>query len=220
MPRRRYASRASDATLLAPVDPALQRDLAVVRDIIHASLRSDRPEDIFQFALDRVSPVVGATFASVYLVDGASELMQLAAAHNWPEAHRPWLGATRVRVGFGPSGEAASERRAIEVPDVFADAGLADWQEVATELGFRALVALPLVTNAGVEGAATFYFVQPGVPDARIRGLLRAAADVMAAIAEKSTLQDRLRRAEAALDSLNATNPDPVAGVEGPEDPT
>ncbi len=76
------------------------------------------------------------------------------------------------------------------------------------------------MTNAGVEGAATFYFADPGVPDARVRALLRAAADVMAAIAEKSSLQDRLRRAEAALDSVNATNPDAVAGVEGPEDPT
>ena len=195
-------------------------DAALLRDLTHSLLRAERADEAFQFALDRTCPVVGASLGSVFLLDGASELMRLVAAHAWPDRWRPWLGEMRVRVGYGPSGEAVSERRVIEVPDVFADTGLEDWQEVATELGFRALVALPLVTNAGVEGAATFYFAQPGVPDARIRGLLRAAADVMAAIAEKSTLQDRLRRAEAALDSLNATNPDPVAGVEGPEDPT
>ena len=195
-------------------------DAALLRDLTHSLLRAERADEAFQFALDRTCPVVGASLGSVFLLDGASELMRLVAAHAWPDRWRPWLGEMRVRVGYGPSGEAVSERRVIEVPDVFADTGLEDWQEVATELGFRALVALPLVTNAGVEGAATFYFVQPGVPDARIRGLLRAAADVMAAIAEKSTLQDRLRRAEAVLDSLNATNPDPVAGVEGPEDPT
>ena len=91
---------------------------------MHAFLHADRPEDAFQFALDRVGPVVGASFASVYLVDGASELMRLIAAHNWPEQHRPWLAEVRVRVGFGPSGEAASERRVIEVPDVFADPDL------------------------------------------------------------------------------------------------
>ena len=43
--------------------------------------------------------------------------------------------------GFGPSGEAASDRRIIQVPDVFADPSLEDWQEVASELGFKALVA-------------------------------------------------------------------------------
>ena len=84
--------------------------------------------------------------------------MRLAAAHNWPEAHRPWLAAMRVRVGFGPSGEAASERRVIEVPDVFADTELEDWQEVARELGFRALVSLPLQNGSRVLGAVTFYF--------------------------------------------------------------
>jgi len=97
------------------------RELMAVREIVHAFLTADRPEEVFQFALDRVSPLVGATFACVYLVDGASELMRLVAAHNWPERFAQFLGEMRVRVGFGPSGEAASERRAIEVPDVFAD---------------------------------------------------------------------------------------------------
>ena len=75
--------------------------------------------------------------------------MRFGAAHNWPQRFRPWLGETRVRLGFGPSGEAASERRTIEVPDVFADSDLEDWQEVAAELGFRALIALPLQTGSG-----------------------------------------------------------------------
>jgi len=195
-------------------------DAALLRDLAHALLRAERADEAFQFALDRTCPAVGASLGSVFLLDGASELMRLVAAHAWPDRWRPWLGEMRVRVGFGPSGEAVSERRAIEVPDVFADAGLEDWQEVANELGFSALVALPLITNAGVEGAVTFYFAQPGVPDARVRALLRATSDVMAAIAEKSALQDRLRRAEAALDSLNTANPSPVQGVEAPEEPT
>lgn len=195
-------------------------DAALLRDLTHALLRAERADEAFQFALDRTCPAVGASLGSVFLMDGASELMRLVAAHAWPDRWRPWLGEMRVRVGFGPSGEAVSERRAIEVPDVFADAGLEDWQEVANELGFSALVALPLITNAGVEGAVTFYFAQPGVPDARTRALLRATSDVMAAIAEKSALQDRLRRAEAALDSLNTANPSPVQGVEASEELT
>ena len=215
-PRRRIWRMPTPETGTALTDG----DAMLLRDLTHALLRSERADEAFQFSLDRTCPVVGASLGSVFLMHGASELMSLEAAHGWPDRWRPWLGEMRVRVGFGPSGEAVSERRVIEVPDVFADAGLEDWQEVATELGFRALVALPLVSNAGVEGAATFYFAEAGVPDPRVRALLRAAADVMAAIAEKSTLQDRLRRAEAALDSGNAMHPDPIAGVEGTEDPT
>ena len=179
------------------------RELIAVREVIHAFLTADRPEEVYQFALDRVSPLVGATFASVYLVDGASELMRLGGAYNWPQRFRPWLGEARVRLGFGPSGEAASERRTIEVPDVFADDQLEDWQEVASELGFRALIALPLQTGTRVLGAVTFYFADAESFSPEKRGLLRIVADQMAATAEKAILIDELRRSNAALVEAN-----------------
>jgi signal transduction histidine kinase len=202
VPRRRYVTRTPFTPPTA--EPVGQRELVAVREIVHAFLRADRPDDVFQFALDRVSPVVGASFASVYLVDGASELMRLVAAHNWPEKYRPWLGETRVRVGFGPSGEAASERRAIEIPDLFSDPDLEDWHEVARELGFRAIVALPLQAANRALGAVAFYFSDPGALTSEKRGLLRIVADQMAATAEKAALIDELRRVNAALVEANA----------------
>jgi signal transduction histidine kinase len=180
------------------------RELIAIREIVHAFLTADRPEEVFQFALDRVSPLVGATFACVYLVDGASELMRLAAVHNWPPRFAPFLGEMRVRLGFGPSGEAAAERRLIEVPDVMADPSLEDWAEVAHELGFRAIVALPLQTGDGVLGAIAFYFEQAGAITAETRSLLRMVADQMAATAQKARLIEDLRRANAALVESNA----------------
>lgn len=189
------ASGASDSAV---------RELMAVREIAHAFLTADRPQDVYQFALDRVSPLVGAHFASVYLVDGASELMPLVAAYNWPVQWRPFLGEMKVRLGFGPSGEAASERRVIEVPDVFADPTLEDWQEVATEMGFRAIVAIPLQAASKVLGAVTFYFANAGGFTAETRSLLRLVADQMAATAEKAALIEELRRANAALVDTNA----------------
>jgi signal transduction histidine kinase len=180
------------------------RELIAIREIVHAFLTADRPEEVFQFALDRVSPLVGASFACVYLVDGASELMRLAAVHNWPERFAPFLGEMRVRLGFGPSGEAAAERRVIEVPDVMADPSLEDWAEVAHELGFRAIVALPLQTGEGVLGAVAFYFQEAGAISAETRSLLRMVADQMAATAQKARLIEDLRRANAALTESNA----------------
>jgi signal transduction histidine kinase len=180
------------------------RELIAIREIVHAFLTADRPEEVFQFALDRVSPLVGASFACVYVVDGASELMRLAAVHNWPERFAPFLGEMRVRLGFGPSGEAAAERRVIEVPDVMADPSLEDWAEVAHELGFRAIVALPLQTGDGVLGAVAFYFEEAGAISAETRSLLRMVADQMAATAQKARLIEDLRRANAALTESNA----------------
>jgi len=180
------------------------RELMAVREIVHAFLTADRPEEVFQFALDRVSPLVGATFACVYLIEGSSELMRLAAVYNWPQRWAAFLGQMRVRVGFGPSGEAASERRAIEIPDLFADPSLEDWQEVASELGFRSFVALPLQTGQTVLGTVTFYFAGAGGVSADTRNLMRMVADQMAATAEKARLIDDLRRANAALLESNA----------------
>ena len=180
------------------------RELMAVREIVHAFLTVERPEDVFQFALDRVTPLVGATFACVYLVDGNSELMRLAAVHNWPPAYAPFLGEMRVRLGFGPSGEAASERRVIEVPDVFADPSLEDWEEVAHELGFRGIVALPLQTGDGVLGTVTFYYAGAGPFTSEARSLLRMVADQMAATAQKARLIEDLRRANAHLAESNA----------------
>ncbi len=175
-----------------------------MREIVHAFLTADRPEDVFQFALERVSPLVGASFASVYVIDGESDTMRLAAAYNWPERYQRYLGHMRVKVGLGPSGEAASDRRAVYVRDIQADESLAEWRESFTELGVRALVALPLQTRGKVLGAVTFYYADPVKVNAEEHGLLRIVADQMAATAEKASMIDQLRRTNAALSESNA----------------
>lgn len=174
-----------------------------VREIAHAFLTAERPAEVFQFALDRVSPIVGASLACLYLLDGGSDLMRLAAAHNWPKRYAQFLSNMHVRMGAGPSGQAASERRTIEVPDVFDDRSAADWQEVAQELGFRSLVALPLMIGTTVLGAVTFYFPSASVVTEEMRHLMRTVADQMAATVEKARLIDSLQRANAALSSSN-----------------
>ncbi|MBV9880891.1 MAG: GAF domain-containing sensor histidine kinase [Gemmatirosa sp.] len=197
------------ALAASPVAQVL-RELGVVREIARALHAADRPEELYRFALARVCPLLGAAFASVYVVEDSSEVMRLAAAHDWPGRFARWLGEARVRLGAGPSGEAAAERRMIEVPDVLADDALEEWREVAQELGIRAIVALPLVPGGGgstqrpVLGAVAFYFVDPSTISDTQRALLRLVADQLADAAEKASLIDELRRANAALVESNA----------------
>jgi signal transduction histidine kinase len=199
--------RPNDALYLTVGDHAVPdpgvRELIAAREIIQAFLTAPRPEDVFQFTLDRVTPLVGASFSCIYLMDEGTDLMRLSAVHNWPARYAPFLGQMRVRVGAGPSGEAASEKRAIEVADVFSDSSLEDWQEVARELGFRALVALPLQTAHGVLGTITFYFTAPGPFSSESRSLLRMVADQVAATAEKARLIGDLQKANIALEEKN-----------------
>src|SRR5439155_24750565 len=179
------------------------RELMAVREIARAFLTATRPSDVYQFALESVTPLVGATFACVYLVVDDSDLMRLQAVYNWPARYAKFLGDMRVRLGSGPSGQAAGERRVVEVPDVLADASLEDWREVANELGFRSLVALPLQCGDDILGTVTFYFAASGAVTSEARGLLRLVADQMAATAEKAKLIDDTQRANAALRTMN-----------------
>lgn len=180
------------------------RELMAIREIVHAFLTVDRPEDVFQFALDRVSPLVGATLGCVYLIDEGSDLMRLAAVHNWPQRYHRFLGQMRVRLGLGPSGTAAGERRMVEVLDLAADTALEDWREVGKELGFQSFVALPLQTAQAVLGTVTFYFATANVVTPETRHLMRMVADQMAATAEKARLIAELRRTNTALMESNA----------------
>ena len=189
--------------MVAATQAPLVAELVAVREIMRAFLTADRADDVYRLALERVTPIVGASFASIFLIQDASDLMTLAASHNWPERYRPWLSEMRVRLGFGPSGKAASDRRTVEVPDVFADDAMGDWREVASELGYRALIAVPLQTSRVVMGAVTFYFAESGAFSHEQRQLVRIVADQMAAAAEKSALIDELRRTNAALVRAN-----------------
>lgn len=188
------------------------RSYVAVRDILQASLNAPDPNELYQFALVRISPLVEATFASVYLMDGAAEVMRLAGAYNWPERFRPRLSEVRVRVPLGPSGRAAAEQRLVRVDDVFSDPSLEEWHEIATELGFQAFVAVPMVVNANVLGVVTFYFAE-GVrlADDAIE-LMQVTADQLAAFAEKTQLEEALRRTRAALAEAEAERDQAVSG--------
>lgn len=179
-------------------------ELLAIREIAHAFLVADRPGEVYQFALDRVTPILGASFSLVMQLGEDGELLHPVAQHEWPEPHRKWIGALRVRVGDGPSGVAVAERRLVEVPDLFADQSLEAWYLVADELGFRSIVAAPLVGAEGPLGAIAFYFADPAPVSEEQRALVRLVADQLAATADKAALIDALRRSNAALADANA----------------
>ena len=170
-----------------------------VREIVHAFLTAERPEEVYQFALDRVEPARRRDVrlrlsdrrghrphASRRGVQLAREVRQVPR----PDARPPRLG---------PSGEAAGERRVIEVPDVFADHRSTTGTRSPTELGFRSFVALPLETATPSLGAVTFYFASPKRGERGDAHLMRMVADQMAATAEKARLIEDLQRANAEL---------------------
>lgn len=180
------------------------RELLAIREIAHAFLLAEHPGDVQQFALDRVTPLLGATFSLVMQLSADGELLRPVAQHEWPAAYRQWIGALRVRVGDGPSGTAVAERRLVEVVDLFDEASLDAWHDVARELGFRSILVAPLVIADDPIGAVAFYFADATRVTDEQRALVRLVADQLAAATDKSRRADALRRANAALAEANA----------------
>ncbi len=159
---------------------------AVVRAIRRARQTATSPLEVYRTALARVTPLLHADFASVFLRDEEQpQLLRLACAQNWPQSSARFLSRLRIREGRGPTGQAVAQASPIEVVDVFEDPDLMDWWEPARELGFVSMTAHPLVTAAGVLGSISFYFSEPQPFDDRERALLETAAREMARAAEK-----------------------------------
>ena len=136
-----------------------QRELQIAGEIAQALLSATRPLEVYRLALARVTPLVGASFSSVFLRDSVdATLLKLVCAQNWPQSSARFLGQMRIRVGRGPTGRAVAEGTAFEVQDVFAEPGLREWWDPAREMGFTSLISLPLRREGDVTGALTFYF--------------------------------------------------------------
>jgi signal transduction histidine kinase len=175
--------------------PLQQLEQELRRDIAEAFFNARSALEVYRLALTRVTPLVNASFSSVFLRDAAEpELLRLVCAHNWPQSSARFLSQMRIRVGRGPTGEAVADRQAIEVCDVYADAALRDWWDPARELGFAALISLPLVAAGQAAGAVSFYYAQPHTFNDGERGLLRVIAQQLSITAERAGKLDRLRQ--------------------------
>jgi signal transduction histidine kinase len=186
-------------------DSLRDRELDVAREVANAFLTANTPVEVYRLALARVTPLVRASFSSVFERDPADPtLLKLTCANSWPQASARYLGDLRLRVGRGPTGGAVADMRPIEVRDVFADPALHDWHEPARELGFVSLISLPLAAGDHATGALTFYFDEPHDFDDDERHLLKLVADQLAVASGRVAALEAERREVEELRSENA----------------
>ncbi|MEN8162184.1 MAG: hypothetical protein ABFS41_19090, partial [Myxococcota bacterium] len=62
-------------------------EMEIASELAHAFLTATQALEVYRLALDRVTPLVGAQFSSVFLRDpGDRDLLKLSCAHNWPQS--------------------------------------------------------------------------------------------------------------------------------------
>jgi signal transduction histidine kinase len=208
-------SRVGSGLVLRTTDATVQRQSEVAREIAQAFLGASHPLELYRLALARVLPLVQADFASVFLRDADDpELLRLVCAQNWPQASARFLGQLRIRVGRGPTGEAVSRGRPVTVDNVFSVPTLHEWWEPAKELGFTALISLPLRMDGGTTGALSFYFAGPHQFQDPERVLLELVAAQLSVAARRSHRAHALERSNEELRQRLATLEHQLADAE------
>lgn len=187
----------------APAEGSV-RYLRVAGEIAHALLTAERPNEVYRVALERVAPLVNASFGCVFLrSDDEEDLLRIVSAYNWPQRYANYLGTMRILIGNGPTGRAVHDEALVEVHDVFADPEVSDWWDPARELRFKSAIAIPLIFGHRPVGALTFYFRDVEAYHAADRNLLQLVASQLAATAEKAHLIEDLQRANEQLREQN-----------------
>jgi len=180
-------------------DAALERvrELEAAHEIAQAFLAASQPIEVYRLALVRLTPMVRADFAVVFLRDEKQpEILRPAAAQGWPQSSARYLGRLRIRVGAGPTGRAVAESRVLEVEDIFGDDGLTAWWEPARELGFASMITLPLKAegpDSDPVGALSFYFIQPRRFTDEERRLLGLIAQQLGSTSRRARVVTELR---------------------------
>ncbi len=171
------------------------RELEAAHEIAQAFLAASQPIEVYRLALVRLTPMVRADFAAVFLRDESQpEILRPVAAQGWPQSTARYLGRLRIRVGAGPTGRAVADGRTFEVEDVFGDDGLTAWWEPARELGFASMITLPLMAEGpDPAGALSFYFTEPRRFTDEERRLLELIAQQLGSTSRRARVVSDLR---------------------------
>ena len=195
------AQRASEVQTLSAVGETLASTLDL--------------QEVLDAIADSAIKVTGAQRAVVFEMDQAAGHL-LARAVRGMAVDKGYV----VHLGQGAAGTAVAQRAPVWSPDVVAEpppgydsmqvqAGMT-LAEMATRFGYRAVLAVPVVSRDAVLGAVCIYWDEVHRPDEREIRLLSALARQAAIAMENARLVSDLRRT---LDDLKAAQDTLVRGA-------
>jgi PAS domain S-box-containing protein len=145
----------------------------------------------------------GTRLGLVWLCDRDSETLQIEASLSFSQTALQRLSP--VRMGQGASGIACAERRRVVIEDTGQDERFADFRDLASEEGLRAVHSTPLISQRGeVLGALSVHFPHPRRPTEREMRLADICARKAAVFVERERAQAALHDADRRKDEFLA----------------
>jgi signal transduction histidine kinase len=146
----------------------------------------------------------GTSGGVIYEYDENAEEFQLRASHRMEEEVYEALRATPVRLGQGATGRAATGRAPVEVPNLLEehDSTATRARPILARLGYRSVLAVPLLREERLMGALTVWRKEAGSFSAEVVNLLRTFATQSALAIQNARMfreiEDKGRQIEAA----------------------
>jgi GAF domain-containing protein len=193
----------------AQVTEALEQQTAT-SDILGVISRSPTDvQPVFDTIVDSAARLCDAVYSVLASFDG--KLIDVVAAHNWTPA--AWDAARRILPAPPTralaSGRAILERAVVHVPDVDLDPDYGNL-ELRRTVGFRSLLAVPMIREGETLGAILVGRAKPGAFSDNQIALLRTFADQAVIAIENVRLFNELQASNrdltTALDKQTATS--------------
>jgi GAF domain-containing protein/DNA-binding response OmpR family regulator len=168
-------------------------------------------EAVLQTVVSRASQLAGADGGSIFEYNEATEEFLLHASHNYEAELIEVLQATPPRRGEGVVGRAAERREPVQVSDIVEERQYQSrLRDILLRLGYRALLAVPLVREDHIIGALSFTRKIPGEFPPDVVELLRTFATQSAVAIQNARLFQELharnQELTEALEMRAATN--------------
>ena len=148
--------------------------------------------------------LTGAAGGAIYEYDEESEEFHLRGSHQIEKEFVETLRASPIRLGGGALGQAATSRAPVEVADIFdeREIGATRMRPVLRQLGYRSLLAVPLLREGRIMGGLTIYRRTAGSFPPEVVNLLQTFATQSVLAIQNARLfreiEDKSRQIEAA----------------------
>ncbi len=135
-------------------------------------------ETVLTAIVTRAVQLSGTDGGSVYEFDEAKQEFRLKVTHRIEEELVEVLRAAPIRLGEGAVGRAAATRAPVQVPDILDEReyGLARLRPILTRVGYRSLLAVPLLREERIVGGLVVNRREPGAFSAEVVNLLQTFA--------------------------------------------
>jgi GAF domain-containing protein len=148
--------------------------------------------------------LTGTAAGAIYEYDEDLEEFHLRGSHQIENEFVETLRGSPIRLGAGPLGRAASTREPAEVSDILdeRESSAMRMRPVLRQLGYRSLLAVPLLREGRIMGGLTIYRRTPGSFPPEVVNLLQTFATQSVLAIQNARLfreiEDKSRQIEAA----------------------